>query len=53
MASSDHLLIRNLKYRLPGTWFIDDESLTIAVEAWFGGQRRKFYFLRHKQLRKK
>ena len=53
MASSDHLLIRNLKYRLPETWFIDDESLTIAVEAWFGGQRRKFYFLRHKQLRRK
>jgi len=28
--------IRNLKYRLRGTWFIDDESLKIAVEAWHG-----------------
>jgi len=44
LASDDHFLIRNLKYRLRGTWFIDDESLTIAVDAWFGGQNRKFYF---------
>jgi len=40
----DHFLIRNLKYRLRGTWFIDDESLTIVVDAWFGGQNTKFYF---------
>jgi len=46
MASSDHLLIRNLKYRLPGTWFIDDESLTIAVEAGFGGSKKKVLFFK-------
>jgi len=36
--------IRNLKYRLRGTWFIDDESLKIAVEAWFESQDGEFYF---------
>jgi len=36
--------MRNLKYRLRGTWFIDDESFNIAVEAWFESQKRKFCF---------
>jgi len=44
LALSDYFLIGNLKYRLRGTWFIDNESLTIAVEAWFESQNRKFYF---------
>jgi len=26
------------------TWFTDDESLKIAVKAWFESQNRKFYF---------
>jgi len=26
-------------------WSTDDESLMIAVEAWFESQNRKFYFL--------
>jgi len=33
LAPSDYFLIRNLKYRLRGTWFIDNESLKIAVKA--------------------
>jgi len=50
-----HLLIRNLKYHLRGTWFTDDESLMIAVEAWFESQNRKQKILLsgHKQLRRK
>ena len=44
LAPSDHFLIRNLKYRLCGTWFIDDESLKLAVKAWSERQKRKFYF---------
>jgi len=43
-APSDHFLIRNLKYRLRGTWFIDSESLKIAIEARSESQTRKFYF---------
>jgi len=43
-APSNYFLIRNLKYRLRGTWFIDDESLKITVEAWSESQNRKFYF---------
>ena len=43
-APSNYFLIRNLKYRLRGTWFLDDESLKIAVEAWSESQNRKFYF---------
>ena len=35
---------RNLKYRLRGTWFIDSESLKIAIEAWSESQTRKYYF---------
>jgi len=35
LAASDHFLIRNLKYLLRGTWFTEDESLMIAVKAWF------------------
>jgi len=33
LAPSDYFLKINLKYHLCGTWFTDDESLTIAVEA--------------------
>jgi len=33
LAPSNYFLIRNLKYHLPGTWFTDDESMMIAVEA--------------------
>jgi len=44
LAPSDYFLIRNLKYHLRRTWFIDDESLKIAVEAWSESQNRKFYF---------
>ena len=35
LAPSDYFLIRNLKLHLRRTWFIDDESMKIAVEAWF------------------
>ena len=35
------VLVILLKQR---TWFTDDESLKIAVKAWFGSQNRKFYF---------
>jgi len=44
LGPSNYFLIRNLKYRLCGTWFIDDESLKIAVKAWSESQSRKFYF---------
>jgi len=44
LAPSDYFLIGNLKYRLHGTWFTDDESLTITVEASFESQNRKFCF---------
>ena len=39
-------LFPNRKSEVPfrGTWFTDDESLTIAVEAWFESENRKFYF---------
>ena len=47
LAPSDYFLIRNLKYDLRGTGFIDDESLTIAVEAWFES------ISGHKQLKRK
>jgi len=55
LAPSDYLLIRNLKYHLRGTWFTDDESLMIAVEACFESQNRKQKILLsgHKQLRRK
>ena len=33
LPPSDYFLKINLKYHLRGTWFTDDESLTIAVEA--------------------
>ena len=38
LAPSDYFLIRNLKYRLYGTRFTDDESMKITVEAWFESQ---------------
>jgi len=44
LAPSNYFLIRNLKYCLRVTWFIDDESLKIAVKAWSDSQNRKFYF---------
>jgi len=44
LAPSNYFLIRNLKYCLRGTWFIDDELLKIAVKAWSKSQNRKFYF---------
>ena len=44
LAPSDNFQIRNLKYCLRGTWFTDDESLKVAVEAWFESQNRKIYF---------
>ena len=44
LAPSNYFLMRNLKYRLRGTWFIVDESLKIAAEAWSESQNRKFYF---------
>jgi len=40
LAPSDHFVTRNLKYHLSGTWFTDDKSLKIAVEAWFESQNR-------------
>jgi len=52
LAPSDYFLIRNLKYSVCGTWFIDNESLKIAVEAWFASQNRKT-ISRCKQLRRK
>ena len=44
LAPSDYFLIRNLKYRFRGTWFIDDESLKIAVEAWSESKEKKILF---------
>jgi len=44
LAPSNYFLIRNLKYCLRVTWFIDDESLKIAAKAWSNSQNRKFYF---------
>ena len=44
LAPSDYFLIRNLKYHFRGSWFTNDESLTIADEAWFESQNRKLYF---------
>ena len=44
LAPSNYFLIRNLKYRLRGTWFIDEESPKIAVKAWSESQNRKFCF---------
>jgi len=44
LAPSNYFLIRNLKYRLHGTRFIDNESLKIAVTAQYESQNRKFYF---------
>jgi len=44
LASSNCFLIRNLKYHLCGTWFIDDESLNITVKAWSKSHNRKIYF---------
>jgi len=52
LAPSDHFLIRNLKYRLHGTWFINDESLKITVKAW-SESKQKILFSGHKQLRTK
>jgi len=34
LAPSNYFLMINLKYRLRGTSFIDDESLKIDVKAW-------------------
>jgi len=48
LAPTEYFLIRNLKYSLCGTWFIDDESLKIAVEAW-SESKQKILFSRHKQ----
>jgi len=53
LAASDYFLMRNLKYLLHGTWFTFDESLTIAVEAWFRESKQKILFSWHKQLRRK
>jgi len=44
LAPSNYFLIRNLKYRLRETWFIDSDSLKIAVKAWSESQNRKLYF---------
>ena len=44
LAPSDYFLIRNLTYHLRGTWFLDDESLKIAVKAWSTSRNRKFCF---------
>jgi len=44
LAPSNYFQIRNLKYRLRGTWFIDEKSQKIAVKAWSECQNRKFYF---------
>jgi len=44
LAPSSYFLIRKWKYRLHGTWFVDDESLKIAVKAWSESQKRKFYY---------
>ena len=53
-ALSNYFLISDLKYRLRGTWFIDDESLKIAVKAWSETEsKQKILFSRHKQLRTK
>ena len=43
LAPSNYFLIKNLKYRLRGTWFIDDEELKIAAEAWSESQNRNFF----------
>jgi len=44
LAASNYFLIRNVKYHLRGTWFIDDELLNIVSEAWFENRNRKIYF---------
>ena len=44
LAPSNYFQIRNLKYRLRRTWFIDDESLKIDVKAWSESRNRKVYF---------
>ena len=43
-ALSNYFLIRNLKYRLHGTCFIDNKSLMVAVKAWSESQNRKFCY---------
>jgi len=43
LAPSNYFLIRNLKYRLRGTWFIDDKSLKIAVKAWSESQWSQYW----------
>jgi len=43
-ARSNYFLIRNLKYRLHGTCFIDDKSLMVAVKAWSESQNSKFCY---------
>jgi len=44
LAPSDYNLIRNVKYLLRGTWFADNESQMVAVEARFESQDEEFYF---------
>jgi len=44
LAPSNYFQIRNLKYRLRRTWFIDDESLKIDVKTWSESRNRKVYF---------
>jgi len=46
IAPSDYFLFTNLKSHLRGTRFADDESLAIAVEAWFWSQNKEFYYQR-------
>jgi len=50
---TNYFLIRNLKYCLRGTWFIENESLKIDVKAWSESEKQKILFSRHKQLRTK
>jgi len=44
LAPSNCFLIRNLKYHLCRTWFIDNESLKIAVKSWSESLKNKVYF---------
>jgi len=52
LAPSDYFLIRNLKYCFRGAWFMDDESLKIAVcRSMVWESKQKNSILTHKQLR--
>ena len=44
LAPSDYYLFQNLKSRLRGTRFRDDDELKAATEAWFEDQIDEFYF---------